>query len=214
MQIDSKIKISRLHYITQEVAGYTHAELAEQACLGGADWVQLRVKDKSYEEWLEIAKQTKTVCDKYGVSLIINDHVEIAKLLEAQGVHLGKTDMTPAEARKILGDNSIVGGTANSLEEVMALLHAPIDYIGLGPFRFTTTKKNLSPVLGLDGIKKIIHKTGVSLPVIAIGGIVIEDLDLILAAGIHGVALSSAINLAKDKQGATSQFIQKLKNIG
>ncbi len=211
MQIELKNKISQLHYITQDVMGYSHAELAEQACLGGADWVQLRVKDKSFNEWLEIAKETKVICDKYNVPLIINDNVSIAALVGASGVHLGKTDMSPVEARQILGEEFIIGGTANSLEDVQGLMNMPIDYIGLGPFRFTSTKNNLSPVLGLEGIKEIINIANVSMPIIAIGGITVEDVDVIMAAGIHGIAVSSAINLAEDKKNSTSKFVLKLK---
>src|ERR1035438_4698604 len=99
-----KKSISRLHYITQDIAGFTHPQLVELACIGGANWVQLRVKNKQYDEWLKIALETKSICKKYGARLIINDNIQIAKEISADGVHLGKEDMSPNEARKILED--------------------------------------------------------------------------------------------------------------
>ncbi len=211
MEADKNYQIAQLHYITQDVDGYTHPELIELACKGGADWVQLRVKDAPHEEWLKIAMEAKSVCDKYHARLIINDNVLIAKTINAHGVHLGKEDMSPREAREILGDDFIIGGTANSIDDVIYLLNMPVDYIGLGPFRFTSTKKNLSPVLGLDEIQDIFDEVESELPIIAIGGITLGDVDEIMAIGVHGIAVSSAINLADDKQKRTSEFLLKLK---
>jgi len=209
--------ISRFHYITQDLPGFSHAELAECACKGGADWVQLRVKNKSYDEWLKIAQETKFVCLKYEAKFIINDNVQIAKEAGADGVHLGKEDMNPKEARKILGKNFIIGGTASSLEEVKEQMQNEVDYIGLGPFRFTTTKEKLSPVLGAKGIKEIIQKApplgkdlGWAGSFIAIGGIKLEDVEPLMQTGIYGVAVSSAINLLEDKIEATKNFRHEL----
>ena len=220
--------ISRLHYITQDLPDFSHAQLAEFSCKGGADWVQLRIKyplsdspPKGEREiqatWLKIAEETKSICKKYGAKLIINDNVLLAKEIEADGVHLGKEDMNPKEARKILGNNFIIGGTANSLEDVKQQIENKVDYIGLGPYRFTSTKEKLSPVLGLNGIKNIIRTMppalmglGGGIPVIAIGGIRIEDVKLLMQTGIHGVAVSSAINLAEDKSEMTKKFISSI----
>lgn len=210
MQVEVKNKISRVHYITQDIVGYSQAELAELACKGGADCVQLRVKDTPFEEWLAIAESVKKICDQYKAQLIINDNVEIALRIKAAGVHLGKTDMSPKEAREQLGENFIIGGTANNLEDIIALKETSVDYIGLGPFRFTTTKKNLSPVLGANGISKILEEAAVKVPVIAIGGIEIADIDLVMTTGVYGVAISSAVSMAADKPGAMSQFMLKL----
>lgn len=201
--------ISRFHYITQDMAGYSHALLAESACLGGADWVQLRVKNQrgnNYSDWIQTAMETKSVCKKFGAKLIINDHVHIAKEIEADGVHLGKEDMAPAEARKILGNNYIIGGTANTIEEIKWLMENRVDYIGLGPYRFTSTKKNLSPVLGLTGIREVMAKLPGAPPVIAIGGINLEDVQLLMETGIHGIAVSSAVNCSEDKTAMTKKF--------
>jgi len=206
--------ISRLHYITQEVENEPHDQLAEWACQGGVDWVQLRVKNKSYNEWLEIAVRTEAVCRKYHAKIIINDNVTLAKAIRADGVHLGKEDMSPAEARGILGEGFIIGGTANTFEDIERLAASGVNYIGLGPFRFTSTKENLSPILGIDGYSDIIKKCkekGIHIPIIAIGGIMTEDVKTIMGAGVYGIAVSSAINLNVNKTETVKRFLNKIK---
>lgn len=203
--------ISKLHYITQDVEGFSHSQLAEFACKGGVDWVQLRVKNKSLDEWLKIAEETKIICKKFGAKLIINDHVFIAKEISADGVHLGKEDMNPKEARNILGNNFIIGGSANSMEDVRRQMADGCDYIGVGPYRFTSTKEKLNPVLGLKGIAELITQSpNYPIPFIAIGGIKLEDIESLMQIGIHGVAVSAAINRAEDKTAATRGFLALL----
>ena len=225
--------ISRLHYITQDLPDFSHSQLAEFACKGGADWVQLRVKHplsselrsqlavvpkgerEIHDAWLNIAEETKKICRKYGAKLIINDNVLIAKEIGADGVHLGKEDMNPKEARKILGNNFIIGGSSNTVDDIKWLMDTGVDYIGIGPYRFTSTKEKLNPVLGLEGIRsttKILKTFVVSTPpLIAIGGIKLEDVELLMQTGIKGVAVSSAINLAEDKTEATLKFVTSLR---
>ena len=210
--------ISTFHYTTQGIPDSTHYEIAEKACKGGTDWIQLRVKNSSYNEWLEIAFKTKEVCKNYSAKLIINDNVDIAKTVSADGVHLGKNDMSPVEARKILGNNFIIGGTANTFEDVKKLSQSGIDYIGVGPFRYTTTKEKLSPILGLNGYQNILTKCrdeDITIPIIAIGGIRLDDIGSLLQTGIYGIAVSSAINSVKDKSIITKQFLETInKNDG
>lgn len=213
MANNKKTMISTFHYITQDVDGFSHPQLVELACKGGAKWVQLRVKEKPFEELFHIAKEAKAICIKYDSKLIINDNVQVAKDVEADGVHLGKEDMPVAEAREILGTDTIIGGTANTFEDIQQLHAAGADYIGLGPYRFTVTKKNLSPVLGLEGIRDIVKQckaAGIHVPIIAIGGIQIEDMEKLMETGIHGVAVSSAINLAENKSEIVRQFLVSL----
>mgnify|MGYP000538046858 CR=1 FL=1 len=152
--------ISKLHYITQDIPGFSHQQLTELACKGGVNWVQLRLKNKSQEEWLLIAQETKLICLKYGAQLIINDSIEIAKTVGAAGVHLGKEDVSPAEAREILGNKIIIGGSCNTIEDVERNIQAGCDYVGIGPYRFTSTKDKLNPILGLEGIREIAKKYG------------------------------------------------------
>jgi len=203
--------ISRLHYITQDHPDYTHAQLASFACEGGADWVQLRVKNKSYDEWLMIAQETKLVCLKYGAKLIINDNVQIAKEVGATGIHLGKEDMRPAEARKIVGKYFIIGGSTNSMDDARRQMADGCDYIGVGPFRFTSTKEKLNPILGLAGISDIAKEFANQIPMIAIGGITLNDTEQIMQTGIHGIAVSSAINSAEIKSDMTKKFKDALR---
>lgn len=194
--------ISRLHYITQDLPGKSHAVLAEEACTGGCEWIQLRAKNKTFDEWRSIAGEVREVCKSHGVKLIINDNLELAKKVGADGVHLGKNDTSTAEARRVLGPDFIIGGTANTFEDIIMHATAGVDYIGLGPYRFTSTKEKLSPILGAEGYAKIMEQckqAGIKIPVIAIGGILPGDVESLLAVGVHGVAISSAITNAIDK---------------
>lgn len=187
--------IAKLHFITQETAACNHLQAIEAACAAGVDWVQLRIKDKPKEDVLSIARDAKAICDKYGAKLIVNDYPEIAKEVDAYGVHVGKEDMPLREVRKIVGDK-IIGASANTLEDLLNHEKNGADYIGLGPFRFTSTKKKLSPVLGIEGYKNIVkeyHGRGYSTPLVAIGGIEEADISALMETGIHGVAISSAI---------------------
>jgi thiamine-phosphate pyrophosphorylase len=204
--------ISKLQYITQDMPGKTHSQLAEEACAGGIDWVQLRLKNKTDEEIKKIAIETQNVCIKNNARLIINDNVALAKEIGADGVHLGKQDMHPVQARKILGDSFIIGGTANTFEDIKMLAEAGVDYIGLGPFRFTSTKEKLSPIVGIEGYKTIIAQCeaeNIRIPVIAIGGINAGDVSEILETGIYGVAVASVISFSENK----SQTIKDFKEI-
>jgi thiamine-phosphate pyrophosphorylase len=205
--------IARLHYITNDYPDICHQQLSHKVCEAGAEWVQLRVKNKSEEEWLKIAFETKKICDKFNSKLIINDNVFIAKEIKADGVHLGKHDMKPDEARITLGKNAIIGATANTYDDILKISKYEIDYIGLGPFRFTSTKKLLSPVLGIEGFKAIINQcrqNNINIPIIAIGGITLADVRELLKIGVSGIAVSSAINESQDIETSTKEFIKKL----
>lgn len=202
---------SKLHYISQ--ASPTHVEAIKAACEAGVKWVQLRVKNTSEEEWLSIAKQSKSICEQYGATLIINDNIKIAKAIGADGVHLGKQDISPSEARAYLGNEVIIGGTANTFEDIQHLAKQGVDYIGLGPFRFTTSKDNLSPILGLEGYEEIVNQCkneGITIPIIAIGGIQESDISSIISVGIHGVAVASLINDSKDKKKIVEEICKEL----
>ncbi len=206
--------ISRLHYITQDLPNISHLKLAENACLAGIEWVQLRVKDKPYNEWLKVAAQVQSVCREHNVKLIINDNLDIAKEIKADGVHLGKTDVSPFKARKLLGTRAIIGGTANTFEDVEYLVNCEVDYIGLGPYNYTTTKENLSPILGLHGYKRIMERCAtnkIKIPIIAIGGITTGDVMPIMETKIYGIAVSSAINKSTDAAETVRQMQSRIK---
>lgn len=204
------MQISRFHYLTQDLPDISHQELAEIACKNGIRWIQLRVKNKPFEDWLQIAKDVKQICNHFQTTLIINDHAEIAKAVDADGVHVGKNDVTVLAARKIVGESKIIGATANTLEDILAHQKNGVHYIGLGPYKFTKTKEKLNPILGLEGYSIIQQSNNSSIPIIAIGGIQLEDVQPLMNTGVHGVAVSSVINLADDKAKVISSFLELL----
>lgn len=185
--------ISKLHYVSQGETPIEHLENIQKACTYGADWVQLRLKDLSDETILKTAQKAREITAHFQTRLIINDHFKVAKEVKADGVHLGKADNCPIEVRKYLGKSYTIGGTANTLEDCKALIDKKVDYIGLGPFRFTKTKKNLSPTLGVQGYSTTIKKLQTGVPIIAIGGITVKDIPEMMNTGIHGIALSREI---------------------
>jgi thiamine-phosphate pyrophosphorylase len=201
------MEISKLHYITAS------AEAAELACRGGVRWIQLRVKNLSAAEWQQRALDVQAVCRHHGATLLINDNPALALAIGADGVHLGQQDMPPAEARALLGPGFIIGGTANTFADIEKLVAAGVDYIGLGPFRFTTTKEKLSPILGLAGYAEVLEQcrtAGFTTPVIGIGGVGLADVAALLATGLHGVAVSGAIGGAADPTMAARLFVKEL----
>ena len=191
----------KLQFITHFTDQYSYYDSARLALEGGCRWIQLRMKDASDEEVEKEAIRVQALCKEHGATFLLDDRVELVKKLNADGVHLGKNDMPIAEARLILGKEFIIGGTANTFEDVKAHYEAGADYIGCGPFRFTTTKKNLSPILGLEGYADIVRQMkeqGIDLPIVAIGGITIEDIPDIIKTGVTGIALSSTILRAEN----------------
>lgn len=199
-----------LQFITHQNERYSYLESARIALKGGCKWIQLRMKDAPLDEVEAVAIQLKPLCKEHEAIFILDDHVELAKKLEVDGVHLGKMDMPISEARQILGEAFIIGGTANTFEDVVGHYRAGADYVGIGPFRFTTTKKNLSPVLGLEGYTAILaqmQEVHIELPVVAIGGITYEDIPDILQTGVNGIALSGTILRAEDPVAETHRII-------
>lgn len=195
--------LDRLYFISQQTATKTHLTAIDEALQAGCRLVQLRVKNQPEAVVLEQAKAAKVLCDKYNARLIVNDFPHVAKAVSAWGIHVGLQDMPVAEVRAIVGDQTIIGGTANTFEHIQQRVKEGVNYIGLGPFRFTATKEKLSPVLGLEGYQRIMHQmktAGIQMPIVAIGGIVPEDVPGLINAGVYGVALSGAITNAVDKE--------------
>jgi len=198
--------ISKLHFIT------TNADAAEQACKGGVDWIQLRLKDVSYDEYFRVGKEVQAVCEKYDATFIVNDNIKLALDLGADGVHVGKEDPLPQHyIDEMLGKGGIIGCTANTTEDILHFRGKPVSYLGLGPFRFTTTKQKLSPVLGIEGYKRIFealkHANMYPIPpLIGIGGITVEDVTALLDTGLYGIAVSGAIASADDITAAAKRF--------
>lgn len=203
-----------LQFITHRTARFDEIEGARQALAGGCRWIQLRMKEATKEEIMAKARMLQTLCHEAGAKLLIDDHVEIAKLVGADGVHLGKNDMPIAEARAILGSDYIIGGTANTVEDALMHIRAGADYLGVGPFRFTETKKNLSPVLGLKGYEsfmKELRMAGHDIPVLAIGGITYDDIPPLMQTGVSGIAVSGTILQAESPQAEMKRFLDSLE---
>ncbi|MEJ2905519.1 thiamine phosphate synthase [Pedobacter panaciterrae] len=206
--------IDKLHYISQETENISHLDAINKTLIAGAKWIQLRVKNKPENVILELAIKANALCKAYGARLIVNDHPLIALKAGAYGLHLGLTDMPIAEARSIVGGQMIIGGTANTFEHVKQRVAEGADYIGLGPYRFTNTKQNLSPIIGLEGYEAIMKQVsiaGITTPIIAIGGIELNDISLIMTTGVHGVALSGALTNANDPAAELAQMYSALK---
>lgn len=202
-----------LMFITHPSDRYSIAEEVQMALEGGCRWVQLRLKDVSDEEFRQTAMEIIPLCKEYEAFLVFDDRVELAMEMEVHGVHLGKEDMNPLEAREIMGAGAIIGVTANTAADILKYRNRDIDYIGLGPFRTTTTKERLAPVLGLEGYSQIISEiraAGMDIPVTAIGGITLEDIPAIMATGVNGVAMSGAIINAPDPVEYTAKVIEAL----
>jgi thiamine-phosphate pyrophosphorylase len=190
--------------------------LTKEACRGDIKLIQLRIKHRPIDEWLAIARDTVDICDDYNSILIVNDSVEIAKNINADGVHLGEKDMHPKQARMILGENCIIGGTASNFNRIADIAEY-VNYIGLGPFRYTTTKQNLAPEIGLDGYReicKMCQNNGIMIPIIAIGGIQLKDVPELMKTGIYGIAVSSAISLSGDIVTTAEEFIEAVYQNG
>ena len=190
-----------IQFITHQNDCIGYAEGAKMALEGGCKWIQLRMKDATDDEVRVVAAEIQPLCKQNEAIFLLDDRVELARELHADGVHLGKNDMPVDEARRVLGEEFIIGGTANTFEDIERLARQGADYIGCGPFRFTTTKKNLAPVLGLEGYRDIIEnmrRAGIDIPVVAIGGITASDIDDILATGVKGIAVSGSVLTAEN----------------
>lgn len=189
--------------------------VAAQFLDAGGRWIQLRMKDASAEVIVCRGKEMLALCRKRRAVLVVNDAPQLAVAIGADGVHLGQADMPPIEARRIIGDGAVIGSTANTFEQIAARNDGETDYVGLGPFRFTTTKKNLSPVLGTEGYRTILGRMrteNIPLPVVAIGGIELPDIPQIMRTGVDGIALSGAIARADSPATTTANFLNAIRN--
>ncbi len=203
-----------LQLITHPRPGRDVVQEAEAALAGGCRWIQLRHKDADTGILIEEGRSIRDMCDRYDATFIIDDHVELVEAIGADGVHLGKNDMPVDEARRRLGPLKIIGATANTADDILRAARLGADYIGLGPMRFTSTKEKLSAVLGLEGyatILKEITRQGITVPVVAIGGLTADDIPALTATGVRGVAISGAITGAPDPVAATRLIVGDLR---
>lgn len=221
----------RLQFITHCTDGYSYVDSARIALEGGCRWIQLRMKDADESLMEETALIVQKMCKDYGATFIIDDNVHLVKKIKTDGVHLGKNDMPIAEAREILGDDFIIGGTVNTFNDIFKIIRntqvgtstssvtnsqQPIaNYFGCGPFRFTSTKKNLAPILGLEGYENIISnmkRNNIDIPLVAIGGITKDDISDILKTGVDGIALSGSILRAENPVEEMKSIVEIFKS--
>lgn len=201
--------LGRLHVITDEVlqTRYSHAEIAALVARGGADTVQYREKrPRLTRELIADAAAVVKACAANGASCIVDDRTDVAAAVGAHGIHLGRDDLPPPVARRLLGPDALIGGTANSIAEARKVWQLPIDYLGVGPVYGTQSKANPAPVLGIEQLRTIVAECPV--PVIAIGSITAERVPEVLDTGAYGVAVISAITCASDPEVAAREFAE------
>lgn len=205
--------IAKLQYISQQDAYGNPIPSIRVALEAGCKLIQLRIKNQSLDVVIRYAEKAKSMCEAHQAKLIINDFPEAAAAVGAFGVHLGLNDMPVEKAKQILPKEIIIGGTANTFDDISRRAAEGVDYIGLGPYRFTKTKENLSPVLGLPGYKQLLnqmHKAQINLPIYAIGGIAADDVSTLMQTGIYGVAVSGVISFAKNPKAVVNNINKQL----
>lgn len=210
-----KPDISNLQFITHYTDTLSYLDSARLALQGGCRWIQLRMKGAGAGEIIPVARQIREWCDAHEAVFLLDDHVELVREVGADGVHLGKNDMPVDEARRVLGPDYIIGGTGNTFEDIKMHYEKGADYIGCGPFRFTTTKEKLSPVLGLEGYRAIVQQmraANIPLPIVAIGGITADDIPAVMETGVTGIALSGTVLRAADPAAEMARLLTLVNN--
>ncbi len=189
----SSFRLPRVYPLTDlRLSGLTHAEQLRLLIAGGASLVQLREKQLPALQFYEEAKAAMLVAEREGVQVIINDRVDIALAVGAQGVHLGQDDMPPEAARRLLGPDAIIGYSTHNLEQAQKALTVPIDYVAIGPIFGTSSKTDTAPTLGLEGLRAVRRVVG-AVPLVAIGGISLGNAAEVIEAGADSVAVISAL---------------------
>jgi thiamine-phosphate pyrophosphorylase len=205
--------IEKLQFITHDIDQLTHIEQAQIACEAGAKWIQYRCLTKDDEALLKDINAIAETCDDWGATLIVTNHIHLNRKADIQGFHIEDMDADFIALREQLGEDITIGGSSNTAEGLIRLAAEGVDYAGCGPFNITTTKPNNSPLLGLTGyanVVSLLKKKEITMPVLAVGGVKLEDVDSLMATGIFGIAASSAINQAQDMKSAYQDFYDKI----
>jgi len=202
--------ISKFHYLTQDLPHRTHVEQAEIACSAGANWLQYRCLTKNDDELIEEINQIADICDEWGITLILTNHYHLLDQVDAQGVHIEDFDADFKAIRKVIGEDKTLGGSATNIEALLRVqATGVVDYCGYGPFAHTDTKPNNSPLLGFEGYRQL-QKHNIEIPVIAVGGVQLTDVEHLIETGIYGIAVSAAVNKALDPGRALKEFYRKI----
>jgi len=205
--------IEKLQFITHDIEQHTHIEQARIACEAGAKWIQYRCLTKGDDDLLKDINVIAEICDDWGATLIVTDHIHLNGKADIQGFHIEDMDADFTELRTTLGEAITIGGSANTVDGLLRLANEGADYAGFGPFKVTTTKPNNAPLLGIEGYENaviILKNQNIKMPFLAVGGIKLEDLEAIMATGVFGVAASSAINQAENMRDAYLDFYDKV----
>jgi thiamine-phosphate pyrophosphorylase len=202
--------ISRFHYLTQDLPNRSHVEQATIACNAGANWLQYRCLTKTNDELIDEINEIADICDEWGMTLILTNHYHLLDKVDAQGVHIEDFDADFAAIREHIGEDKTLGASATNIDMLLKVqATGVVDYCGYGPFAHTDTKPNNKPLLGFEGYREL-QKHAVEIPVIAVGGIHIADVDHLLKTEVYGIAVSAAINLAVGPGKALKEFYRKM----
>jgi thiamine-phosphate pyrophosphorylase len=202
--------ISKFHYLTQDLPHRSHVEQAQLACEAGANWIQYRCMSKNDEEMIAELHQIASVCDDWGATLILANHYHLLNKVDAQGVHIEDLDADFATIRETITNEKTLGASATNIEALLRIQNSGVvDYCGYGPFAHTDTRPNDKPLQGYKGYSQL-EKRGVDIPVIAVGGVQLNDVEPLLKTGIYGIAVSSAVNLSLDPAGMVKEFYRKI----
>lgn len=204
--------LPKLYPVTDaRLSGLSHAEQVRRLAAGGADFIQLREKHADPRDFLREAAEAAAVARALGVLLVVNDRADIALACGARGLHLGQDDLDPAAARRVVGDDLLVGYSTHSVEQAIEAARLPVDYVAIGPVYGTRTKENPDPVVGLEGVARVRAAVDARLPLVAIGGINAENAPSVLAAGADSVAVVSALLASPGEiEQRTREFLARL----
>jgi len=205
--------IEKLQFITHDIHQHSHIEQANIACSEGAKWIQYRCLTKNDEELLEDINAIAGICDDWGATLIVTDHIHLNGKADIQGFHIEDMNADFVKLREQLGEAVTIGGSSNTVEGLIRLAAEGADYAGFGPFYTTRTKPNTAPLLGVEGYEKamqVLKAQKINLPVLAVGGVTLSDIDPLMATGIFGIAVSEAINQADDMAAAYRAFYDSI----
>jgi len=205
--------IEKLHFITHDIPQHSHITQAQIACEAGAKWIQYRCLSKADDDLLSDINTIAEICDDWGATLIVTNHIHLKGKADIQGFHIEDMDADFIALRKQLGEEYTLGGSSNTVENLIRLANEGADYAGFGPFKTTTTKPNNSPLLGIKGYADAIEKlksANINLPILAVGGVILQNIPSLLATGIYGIAASSAINQAEDIYEAYQDFYRAM----
>ena len=201
--------IEKLHYITHDLPNFSHVDQVQLACEAGAKWIQYRCLSKADAELQQEINTIAEICDDWGTTLIVTNHIHLNGKADIQGFHIEDMDADFIALRKLVGDDITLGGSANTVNGLLRLAKEGADYVGFGPFAISETKPNKYPVLTFEDYKKATDKLteeGINLPILAVGGITLYDVEALMQTNIHGIAVAGAINNADDFIQAYQDF--------